>query len=139
MLFVRYFIVSILCFIFSNSFSQEAQQFADIEAQYKSCIKLKSDSVNCYRDYLAQSESLLNVVFEKIKNSLSADEKAKFIKEHLSWVSKKEAHFKKEDDNFYYNLKDGTWDKNMIRFTLQSKADFVKKRTQALIKLYKLN
>jgi hypothetical protein len=132
------FLLLFTLFLHSTVSAQEAEQLSEIDAQYKACTKLKSDSVNCYRDYLAQSEALLSTVFEKIKNTLTAEEKAKFIKDHLSWVIKKEAHFKKQDENFYYHLKDGTWNKEMIRFPLQSKADFVKKRTQALIKQYKL-
>ena len=73
-------------------------------------------------------------VFSKVSAKLPADEKADLLKEQLSWNVKKDIYFKKQDENFVYNLKEGTWTKDMIRLVYEEKADYLLKRIRLVQK-----
>ncbi|MFN8237421.1 MAG: hypothetical protein U0T77_04560 [Chitinophagales bacterium] len=121
-----------------NAGAQTAKEsFQALEQQHKECEKFKADSVNCHKVYLQQLDSMLLIVFEKVKVNLPAEQKAKVIKEQLSWSAQKNSFFKKQDENFVYNLQEGIWTKDMIKVTYATKSDFVRKRIQSLLKQVK--
>ena len=72
----------------------------EMEVQYKECQRAKPDSTVCSRLYLSQMDSMLTVVFEKLKAQLSSEEKLALVKDQASWTEKKGKFFKKEDENF---------------------------------------
>ncbi len=110
------------------------ESFKELEQQHKECEKLRADSVNCHKVYLQQLDSMMLIVFEKVKVDLSPEQKAKVIKEQLSWSAQKNSFFKKQDENFVYNIQEGIWTKDMIKVTYASKSDFVRKRLLSLLK-----
>ncbi|MFN8284258.1 MAG: hypothetical protein U0U67_13650 [Chitinophagales bacterium] len=138
---MNFFKISTLSFLLIavNFFAsaQTSKIIEEMEAQYKECQRAKPDSTVCSRIFLNQMDSMQNVIFEKIRSQLSADEKTGFMKEQVSWSEKKGKYFKKEDENFVYNLKEGNWTKDMIRFTYQDKAAFLLKRIKELLKQLK--
>ncbi|MBK9328057.1 MAG: hypothetical protein IPM95_01835 [Sphingobacteriales bacterium] len=133
--FTRYFLLIFLFFSAIDTGAQTAREsFKALEQQHKECEKFKADSVNCHRIYLQQLDSIMLIVFEKVKVNLPSEQKAKIIKEQLSWSAQKNSFFKKQDENFVYNLQEGIWTKDMIRITYATKSDFVRKRLLTLLK-----
>ena len=138
MSFLRIFILSL--FLFAHSVYAQTQLAASVdemETAYKECIHTKSDSVACYRKFHQQMDSIVGVIFEKVKANASADEKSALIQSQISWAKKKGEYFKKLYETFVYNLQEGTWKKDMIRITYQQKAEFTLKRIKALLKQLK--
>jgi hypothetical protein len=116
------------------SHAQTAEQIYQMEVSHKECLGIKPDSIACSRVFFYQMDSMVNVVYNKAKEDVSPDERSQFIKEQLSWAYRKESFFKKQDENFIFNLKEGTWKKEMIRIVYEQKADFLLKRIKSLLK-----
>ncbi len=132
---LNFLLLSVLLFLCNiHVHAQLSKSIDEIEVQYKDCQRAKPDSTVCSRLYLSQIDSMLTVVFEKLKSQLSSEEKLSLLKDQASWSEKKGKFFKKEDENFVYNLKEGIWTKDMIRFSYQAKTAFVLKRIKTLLK-----
>ena len=114
--------------------AQTALAINEMEDSYKSCLKIKPDSNICSKTFLNQMDSMLNVVFNEVVAANPSDKKSELLKDQLSWSKKKAEFFKKQEDTFVYNLKDGIWTKDMIRVTYQQKSDFLLKRIRVLLK-----
>jgi uncharacterized protein YecT (DUF1311 family) len=105
-----------------------------MERTYKDCLKAKVDTSNCGKTFLHQMDSMLNVVYEKVRIQLSTPDVIVYMKEQQNWVKKKDTFFKKQDENFVYNLQEGIWLSSMIWLVYENKADFIKKRVVSLAK-----
>ncbi len=105
-----------------------------METAHKECLKIKLDSNNCSKMFLSQMDSMLNVVLNEVVKTNSYDKKASLLKEQYNWSKKKGEFYKKQDETFVYNLKDGIWTKDMIRISYQQKADYLLKRIRTLLK-----
>ena len=128
------FILLLCLFVSINTQAQIAVAVNDMETAHKECLKIKSDSNNCSKMFLSQMDSMLNVVFNEVVKTNPSDKKSSLLKEQMSWSKKKGEFYKKQDDTFVYNLKDGIWTKDMIRITYQQKADYLLKRIRILLK-----
>ena len=128
------FILLLCLFVSINTQAQIAVAVNDMETAHKECLKIKSDSNNCSKMFLSQMDSMLNVVFNEVVKTNPSDKKSSLLKEQMSWSKKKGEFYKKQDETFVYNLKDGIWTKDMIRISYQQKADFLLKRIRALLK-----
>ena len=127
---------SLLFFILLCTYAQ-SEVIAEMESDHKVCLQIKPDSIACSRNYFFQTDSMLDIIFNKVKTEIPSDEQMQLMKEQLSWAGKKNAYFSKQDINFAYNIKEGTWKKEMIRFVYENKGDFILKRIKILLK--KLN
>ncbi len=130
---MKYLFTCAFLFVMSQMYGQ-ADVIEDIESVHKSCLQIKFDSVACSRLYFFQLDSMVNIVFAKAKMTVSGDEKIALIKDQLSWAAKKETFYKRQDQNFLYNLQEGAWKKDMIRVTYEEKAEFLLKRIKLLLK-----
>lgn len=131
---LRVTILGLLLFASINIQAQIAVSINEMETAHKDCLKIKSDSNNCSKIFLSQMDSMINVVFNEVVKTNPSDKKATLLKEQMSWSKKKGEFFKKQDETFVYNLKDGIWTKDMIRITYQQKADYLLKRIKVLLK-----
>jgi len=123
-----------LFFVVSAAHAQSAKLVDEMEAAHKECIKIKEDSIVCSRVFLAQMDSMLNVVYNEVKVATPADQKGALTEDQMSWSKKKAEFFKKQDETFVYNLQEATWKKDMIRITYRIKADYLLKRIRLLLK-----
>jgi uncharacterized protein YecT (DUF1311 family) len=131
---IRLLLTMITMLATATTFAQTANTIDEMEAVHKECIRIKEDSVVCSRKFLAQMDSMVNIVFNEVKAKVAADEKAALVQDQMSWTKKKGEFFKKKDDTFVYNLQEGIWKKDMIRITYQQKADYLLKRIRLLLK-----
>ena len=128
------FILLFCLFVSINTKAQIAVAVNDMETAHKECLKIKLDSNNCSKMFLSQMDSMLNVVLNEVVKTNSYDKKASLLKEQYNWSKKKGEFYKKQDETFVYNLKDGIWTKDMIRISYQQKADYLLKRIRTLLK-----
>jgi hypothetical protein len=136
----RHSFISILCWLSlwgSVKAQAAAGEINNLEQAYQSCLLSGKDTSNCGKTYLRQIDSTLSSLYEKVKLQLSANEKIDFLNEHKSWLAKKSEFNKKQDENFTFNLKEGTWKPNMIWLVYENKADFIRKRALLLAKRLK--
>lgn len=131
----RFYIISFFLLpVFA--YAQTLEDVEQVEMTHKECIRIKSDSVACARNYYFQTDSLLRLIYDKVKGELQPSEKSEFMKDQVSWVGRKDAFFKKQDINFAFNVREGTWKKDMIRVPYEEKAEFLMKRLKSLLKRF---
>lgn len=116
------------------SHAQTAKTIDEMESVHKECMRIKEDSTVCSRRFLAQMDSMLTIVLNEVKQNTAEDKQAALTVEQAAWNKKKGEFFKKQDETFVYNLKDGSWKKDMIRLIYRQKADYVLKRIRVLLK-----
>ncbi len=127
--------IFIILFILSfNCNSQTLKTIEKIELKYQNCLDkgayMKGSSV----EYYNQADSLLNLVYKKLKIKLSTEGQLKLKKEQLEWLKKRDKYFKKvysetkKEDDFI----EGSNDFNMI--IIDKKAEFVFERVKEFIK-----
>ena len=93
----NFLVLSVFLFLCNNYVhAQLTKSIDEMEVQYKECQRAKPDSTVCSRLYLSQMDSMLTVVFEKLKAQLSSEEKLALVKDQASWTEKKGKFFKKD-------------------------------------------
>ena len=86
----NFLLFSVFWFLCNNyAYAQLTKSIDEMEMQYKECQRAKPDSTVCSRLYLSQMDSMLTVVFEKLKAQLSSEEKLALVKDQASWTEKK--------------------------------------------------
>ncbi len=116
------------------SFSQNAKSIEDFEKSYQKCLDEGSNMYGCAHTYFLQTDSLLNVVYKKIRLELSKEEKEKLRTEQLAWLKKRDAYFEKEYSKLKKNndLEVNSRDFQMIYYDKQG--TFVLNRVKELLK-----
>ena len=119
-------IIIILITLSFNCNSQTIKTIEKIEIAHQNCLDKGGYMKGCSVEYYNQADSLLNVVYKKLKLKLNAEEQSKLKKEQLEWLKKRDKYFQKvysEEKNF------GNW-----RVIIDQKAKFVFERVKILIK-----
>jgi hypothetical protein len=129
-----FLLIPILSLSSISVYAQADKSIDEMEAAHKACLSVKPDSSGCSRLFLIQMDSMLNIVFNQVKELTFSDEKVALMKDQISWNLRRDAYFKKQDINFSYQLAEGTWKKDMIRVVYENKADFLVKRIRQLLK-----
>lgn len=114
--------------------SQTLETVYKIKSSYQSCLDKGDDMQGCAIDYYNKSDSLLNVVYKKLKTNISSREQSKLKKEQQEWLKKRNEFFEKvySDTKKEGNFREGSSDFTMIVF--DEKAKFVFGRVKELIK-----
>ena len=136
----RFFLLIFIFFcvaIQQQAHAQLSKSVEAIEVLHKYCLRIKTDSSGCSKQFLTQVDSILPIVLEQLKAQLFSDEKTALIQDQVSWGKKKGEFFKIQDETFKYNLQEGIWKNDMIRITYQQKAEFILKRIKVLLKRLK--
>ncbi len=127
-------IIIILITLSFNCNSQTIKTIEKIEIAHQNSLDKGGDGKGCSVEYYNQADSLLNVVYKKLKLKLNAEEQSKLKKEQLEWLKKRDKYFQKvysEEKNFG-NWREGSNDFDMI--IIDQKAKFVFERVKILIK-----
>lgn len=114
--------------------SQTLKTVSKLEIVHQDCLDTGVAMRICSLKYYNQSDSLLNVVYKKLRLKLSTDEQSKLKKEQLIWLKKRDQYFKKaysdtKKDGYF---EEGSRDFDMVVYDL--KADYVFVRVKELIK-----
>ncbi|SHG27092.1 lysozyme inhibitor LprI family protein [Flavobacterium defluvii] len=125
------FLLSILVSIHSNS--QTLKTVSKLETDHQNCLDTGIGMRNCSVEFYYQSDSLLNVVYKKLRLKLSTEEQSKLKKEQLEWFRFSIKYFKKAySDTKKEGFEPGSQDFDMVVYDL--KADYVFVRVKELIK-----
>lgn len=125
----------LLLILFSfNCNSQTLKTVDKIQSSYQRCLDNGIAMKNCSIHYYNQSDSLLNVVYKKLRQKSNTDEQSKLKKEQLEWLKKRDKYFQKvySDTKKEGDFIEGSSDFDMVVF--DEKADFVFERVIELIK-----
>ena len=102
-----------------------------LEKSYHSCLDKGVNMINCSKIHYSQMDSLLNVVYQKLKKKLPASQFGNLRTSQLSWLSKRDRYFANiplEPEEIALGGKD----KEMV--IIDKKAEFVRKRVVMLLK-----
>lgn len=102
--------------------------------KHQSCLDSGIDMLGCSKSYYFQMDSMLNVVYNKLRASLSQSEKDSLKKEQLNWLKKRDLYFEKQNKEFREKAQSGEWGSDMAMITYDNQAEYVKDRVIILIK-----
>lgn len=126
-----YIFIILLCFGFCNA--QTAKTINKIKKDYQNCLDKGDNMKKCSYGYLHKSDSLLNVVYNKVKLKLNSTQKAKLKKEQLAWLKKRDAYFDKVIKSTL-NGEEGLIGDDLRMVIADKEADFVFDRVEELIR-----
>ena len=114
--------------------SQTLKTIENMQIQYQICLDSGNAMHRCSIEHYVKTDSLLNVVYNKLRKNYDAAEKKNLKKEQIKWLAQRDLHFKKEyaslKNNTYFE--EGTHDFEMVLYDNKSK--FVMKRVKELMK-----
>jgi uncharacterized protein YecT (DUF1311 family) len=114
-------------------FKVNSQNFSNdlkiIERKNQECLDKGRYMSNCSEKYYHENDSLLNVVYNRIKISLSSEDKINLKKTQIEWLRLRDKEFK-EINSKNTGLGNGL-DYKMLKN--QEKANFVAKRIEYLL------
>ncbi|WP_158980932.1 MULTISPECIES: lysozyme inhibitor LprI family protein [unclassified Flavobacterium] len=131
---IQKLIIIILITLSFNCNSQTLKTIEKIELTHQNCLDKGEYMKGCSVEYYNQADSLLNVVYKKLKLKLSAEEQSKLKKEQLEWLKKRDKYFQKvySEEKKSGDFNEGSNDFDMI--IIDQKAEFVFERVKVLIK-----
>ncbi|GAA4165426.1 hypothetical protein GCM10022217_37640 [Chryseobacterium ginsenosidimutans] len=88
-------LVIILISTWSSCNSQTLKTIEQFENKHQDCLDTGINMKNCSAKYYNQSDSLLNIVYKKLKANLNSTEQTKLKNEQLYWLKKRDSYFKK--------------------------------------------
>ena len=134
------FIFTFLFCISLTGIAQTEKTIDSLETQYQNCLDKGEYMFGCTKKFYSQIDSMLNVVYFKLRSTLDTTQKAKLKIEQKAWLIKRDTYFKKtlkefktkNPDNSPYGSAFGAQDDAM--FMYDDNAKFVKDRILTLIK-----
>lgn len=103
-----------------------------LEKKNQECLDKGVNMLNCSQNYYIQMDSLLNVVYKRIKGELNTNSKEILRIKQLDWLKIRDAEFKKIDSK-ETGLGNGSDD---LMSKTQEKANYVKERVFYLTQNY---
>ena len=123
--------IVVLCFGFCQS--QTITTLNKIKRDHQNCLDKGGYMLGCSLDYYKKTDSLLNVVYTKIRLKLNPTKRVKFKNEQLGWLKKRDLYFRKVEKNTKNEV--GEIIGNDLRMIITDKeADFVFYRVEELVK-----
>lgn len=114
--------------------SQTLKTIENMQIEYQSCLDTGNAMHLCSTDYYEKSDSLLNVVYNKLRKKYNPAQKRNLKKEQINWLAKRDLYFKKEYTSLKNNknFEEGTHDFEMVLY--HNKSKFVIDRVKVLVK-----
>ncbi len=130
----RIVLLTLLTTCFGNAFSQNLQTIDSLQKSCQSCLDEGRYMYGCTAKYYEQSDSLLNVVYNRLRAKLTFEEKEELKNEQLAWLKKRDQYFKNE----FQKLKsEGDWEEGTVNFDMilqKINGDFVMEQVTYLMK-----
>jgi len=129
-------IVNIILIVFfglqiTKGQSQTIKSVEKLEVKHQKCLDAGTDMLNCSKNFYFSTDSILIIVYDRLKEQLPKSQKSVLKNEQLKWLKTRDNYFKKQD---IFQKKDkgyGGTDLQMI--VINDKASFVMKRVKILI------
>lgn len=127
----------IFCFfLFSfalKGFSQNLSTVKIIDSRYQSCLDKGKNMYGCSQYYYFQMDSMLNVVYKKIRNKMDSTQKTILKEEQLKWLKNRDKHYKEIDAE---PKEEGISPEDNKMVLIDKKAEYIEDRVVYLIKKY---
>ncbi|MGH2664619.1 lysozyme inhibitor LprI family protein [Flavobacterium sp.] len=127
-------LLGVLVLFSISGFSQTLKTVKELEKANQDCLDQGKNMLGCSRDYYEQMDALLNKVYNKLRTSLTAEEKAKLKKEQQLWLKKRDKYADEQYDETAELLEGETESQDFKMIVRHSEAEFVKERVIVLIK-----
>ena len=124
-------ILTLLCLNFCSA--QITSDINKIKEDYQNCLDHADLMVGCSYDYYNKADSLLNVVYYKIRIKLNPTQKNTFKKEQMQWLKKRDSYFKKVRRT-ETNSNEGFLGNDLKMIIADKQAEFVFERIEELLK-----
>ncbi|MDJ1468585.1 lysozyme inhibitor LprI family protein [Cytophagaceae bacterium DM2B3-1] len=127
-------IISLFFFCFSLVIqAQTLKSVTDIEKKYKDCVAPGYGFIDCSNTYYDNLDDLLNVAYKKIRSTMTPEQKNALKTEQVKWLAKRDAYFKKLDNQYFDAMEAGGGDEMERSAAIFDKAEYVKVRVKELI------
>jgi uncharacterized protein YecT (DUF1311 family) len=113
---------------------QTLKTIALMEQAHLQCLDSGIGMTGCADSYRLQMDSLLNVVYNKLRKRLPTTEKDKLKTEQLAWLKQRDRHFKEQEQDYKTNISPEDWTQEFYLIVYSSDAEFIKERVVYLIK-----
>ena len=114
--------------------SQTLAQLGSMSKKYQDCLDAGTNMLGCSQQYYKQMDSLLNVVYNKIRKPMNATDKLALKNEQLKWLQRRDTYFKKVDRQSAVDSGSGPIGQDFLMIALDEKASLVRKRVEELMK-----
>jgi uncharacterized protein YecT (DUF1311 family) len=125
----------IFCFISLTSFAQTLKTIDSVQTQYQLCLDKGEYMLGCSKIFYYQMDSLLNLIYKKLRLTCDSIQKENLKDEQLEWLTKRDKQFIKNQKETNKEAKKegyvGGQDERMI--LIHTNASFVKQRVIELI------
>lgn len=115
--------------------SQIKSTMHKIDSNYQSCLDSGINMYGCTTSYFHDMDSMLNVVYKRIRLKLSQADKDTLTKKQLIWLKKRDREYKIIDAE---PNDDGLSPIDNLMVKVDKKAQFINDRIYELINMYKL-
>lgn len=127
----------ILFFLFFSmiSRSQTTATIDSLENESQACLDKGEFMLGCSIHFYNQMDSMLNIVYNKLRSGLDSSQKELLKKEQKEWLKKRDKYFRQTEDKLKKAIKENggiaAQDDEMFRY--EDNARFVKERILELI------
>jgi len=129
------FLIIIFVFACLTGFSQTAKTIDSLESQHQSCLDKGQFMLGCTERFYFQMDSLLNLLYKKLRSKCDSIQKENLKDEQLQWLSKRDEQFKENQKQVHKEAKEKGYDGGEIETMIltDKNAMFVKERVLELL------
>jgi uncharacterized protein YecT (DUF1311 family) len=129
------FLIIISIFTCLTGFSQTAKTIDSLESQHQSCLDKGEFMLGCTERFYFQMDSLLNVLYKKLRSKCDSIQKENLKDEQLQWLSKRDKQFRENQKQVHKEAKEKGYDGGEIEtmILIDKNAMFVKERVIELL------
>jgi uncharacterized protein YecT (DUF1311 family) len=132
--FVKTISFFLIIFLYAkNCNSQTIKTIDSMSIAFQKRLDTGVEMLKCTKEFYFQMDSMLNIVYNKLRTKLNTTEKDILKKEQLTWLKKRDAYFKKENKKFLQKFNSNEWGSDMYMIIYEEEAEFVKGRTIVLL------
>ncbi len=130
------FVLSILCCSATSSYAQSLQTIDDLEAATQKRLDEGINMLGYTSMLYTQMDSLLNVVYKKLRNSLSTGDAEQLKQEQRAWLKQRDRYFRQAylDTAKATGVKREDWGELEYLGVYQAETAFVRDRVIVLVK-----
>jgi uncharacterized protein YecT (DUF1311 family) len=120
-----------------NSYSQENKTIQKLDSNLQKCLDdPQNNMLNCTLEYYNKIDQQLNIIYKKIRATLSKPEQEKLKSQQLAWLKERDLYFKKVAAKTSSDLDGDNSSQDYRMMCTHKNALFVKDRVLELEKVY---
>ena len=127
----------VFAFLTCTIYSQNIKTLEKMDDSYQNCLDAGINMHECSVKYYIKADSLLNVVYKKIRLNLNLSKKEALKKEQLLWLKKRDKFFIVANKSISQDVGSNVNEEFIMKYN-DKKYLFVYDRIEELLKKYKL-